>query len=188
MPVKTVAKSKFKKGDLLYHPTHGLCRLERIVNRKEGGKETQFYSLVPKIGTQMKVRFLIDAEQVETSGFHSPISSAEANKILDYLKASNVTASTSAEDQNKTFTSFAQSKEAWTFAKAVLFFSHDKSEVREQRKRQMLDRAVKGLVGELSVVLDITAKEAVSKVRKSLERTLKINPSVLVVLGQAVED
>ena len=48
---------KIVEGDLLYHPVHGLCRVKEII--KQNRSNSLYYSVVPKLTTQMKVRFVI---------------------------------------------------------------------------------------------------------------------------------
>lgn len=161
-------------GSLLYHEVHGLCRVDRLIKQNQSGKEVLSYSLLPKIASKMKVRFVIAASDVETSGFHSLVSIKEANQILDYLKTKNATLVT----ENKT----------WGLAQTILSFSHDEFAAKDQRKRQILERSAKGLVGELAFVLKWTTKETAEKLLKNLETASKINASIRVALTNAGKD
>ena len=158
------------QGDLLYHSVHGLCRVREIIKEKK----ILYYSLVPKTTSHMKVRFVIAISDIETSGFHLLVSLKEANEILDYFKAGDLTE--------------VQDKQTWALAKAILSFSRDKSEVKDQRKRQALERSANGLVRELALVLEVSVEEAAARVRKSLGRASKINPLVLDALSHAIDD
>lgn len=162
---------KISQGDLLYHSVHGLCRVKEVLNQNQADKKS--YAIVPKLTSLAKVRFVVSAEDVKASGFHSPVSLAEANQILEYLKTGEKT---------------AKENETWSLAETILSFSHDKSEARDQRKRQILARSARGLIGELAFVLEITVQEVVAKMRKSLTRSSKINPLVLTALTNAIED
>lgn len=175
------------EGDLLYHAVHGVCRVDRINKQKQSGKEVLTYSLVPKAANQMKVRYVIAATDMGISGFHLFVSVREANKILEYLKAGDIEAVPSGVDP-KAVPSSASQNQTWGLAQGILSFSHDKFEAKDQRKRQMLERSAKGLVGELAFVFKSTMKEAAVRVRKNLAHTSKINPSVLVALAHASED
>lgn len=175
------------EGDLLYHAVHGVCRVNEISKQKQSGKQSLYYSLVPKTTNQMKARFIIAAAGMETSGFHVLVSLKEANKILNYLKAGDKSTTPSVA-LSKTVSSFAGKNQAWGLAHAILSFSYDKFEAKDQRKRQILERSAKGLVGELAFVFKITLKETAVRVQKSLGDTSKINPSVLVALAHASED
>ena len=75
-------KEKIANGDLLYHPIHGLCRVERVTRPSSPGQGDLSYSLVPKIAAKMKSRFVISAVDLEISGFHGLVTPREANKIL----------------------------------------------------------------------------------------------------------
>lgn len=162
------------EGDLLYHAVHGLCRMDRVIHENRSGKEILCYALVPKIKKRMKVRFVIPLDDVEASGFHALVSMKEANEILDYLKAGDRTA--------------IQTNQTWLLAQNLLCFSSEQIGPRDQRKRQILERSVKGLVGELAYVLKMTLGETVALVRKSLGKISQINPPVLAALAHAGED
>jgi hypothetical protein len=175
-------KTKIANGDLLYHSTHGLCRVERVTRPSASGQEGLSYSLVPKIAAKMKSRFVISASDLEISGFHGLVSTKEANKILNYLKAGNgkglPCADPSANPQDQ----------AWGLAQALQTFAHDKFEAKDQRKRQALERSARGLVGELSCVFKLTLKKTADRVLKNLGHASRINPSVLSALALAGED
>ena len=174
------------QGDLFYHSVHGLCRVDEISKQKQSGKQTIYYALVPKVASQMKTRFVIAAGDMEISGFHTLISPREANKILDYLKVGDK--KTAPPVMTFKTPSSAEQNKAWSLARAILSFSHEKFEGQDQRKRQMLERSAKGLVGELAFVFKITLKETASRIQKSLGNASKINPSVLMALSEAGED
>jgi len=149
-----------------------------IAKQSQSGRETLRYSLVPKVATKMKVRFIIADADMKTSGFHILISPKDANQILEYLENGDIVASSSSGPEN----------EAWDLAKAILSFSRENLEVKDQRKRQLLERSARGLVRELAFAFKMTLKETAARVRKSLGDTPKINPSVLLALVHASED
>jgi len=175
-------KQKIVNGNLLYHSIHGLCRVERITPPGPYDQRGPSYSLVPKIATRMKARFVISAADLEVSGFHGLVSPREANKILHYLKAGN------GKKHPKTDSSPNVQEQAWGLAQALQTFAYDKFEAKDQRKRQALERSAKGLVGELSCVFKTTLKKTADKVLKNLGHTARINPSVLSALTLAGED
>ena len=173
-------KEKIENGHLLYHPIHGLCRVERVTRPSSSGQEGLSYSLVPKVAHRMKSRFVISAADMEISGFHGLVSPKEANKILHYLKAGN-------ENGHPIAVEAPPEEQAWGLARALQAFAHDKFEAKDQRKRQALERSARGLVGELSCVFKTTLKKTADRIQKSLGRT-RINPSVLSALALAGED
>lgn len=161
------------RQDLLFHPVHGLCRVDRVTRQSRPGGTVPCYSLVPKTMSKMKVRFIIAAPEMEVSGFHKVISTKEANKILDYLKAGDSGAD--------------QTDQTWTLARNILSFAKDKLKTRDQRKRQLLEHSIKGLVGELACVFHLSLNEAASRIEKNLTRISKKNPLVIAALGRAAE-
>ena len=168
-------QEKIVQGDLLYHAFHGLCRVDEITSPSQSDRKILSYSLVPKVANKMKVRFIIASTDMKASGFHMLIPLKEANGILEYLEAGDITA-------------IVSENQAWDLAKVILSFSRENSEVKDQRKRQMLERSAKGLIRELAFVFGISLKETAARVRKSLGGEPKINPSVLVALVRASED
>ncbi len=169
-------KEKIMNGDLLFHSVHGLCRVERVTHPGPS------YSLVPKIATKMKARFVISASDMEVSGFHGLISPREANKILHYLKAGN------GKNHSKSEMPSSSQVHAWDLAQGLLSFAYDKFEAKDQKKRQALERSAKGLVGELSCVFKTTLKKTADRIQKNLGHGPRINPSVLSALTLAGED
>ncbi len=178
---------KIAQGDLLYHAVHGLCRMDKMTKEKQGGKDVIMYSLVPKVANRMKMRFTIAATDLEASGFHTVVSLKEANKILDYLKAGDKEA-IPAESAPRAVSAFAQPVETWGLAQTILSFAREKFEAKDQRKRQMLERSAKGLVGELAFVFKSSLKETAEKVQSSLGKPSKVNPSVLLALTNAGDE
>ncbi len=182
-------QEKMVEGDLLYHAVHGLCRLDKIIKQSQSGKEVLSYSLVPKMASEMKIRFVIAVAGLKASGFHALVSLKEANKILVYLKAGKIAAISSDVDPKEAVSySFAAQSQAWDLAQALLSFSRENFEAQDQKKRQRLDRSAKGLVGELAFVFKIPLKETAARIQKSLGSASKINPLVLVALAHSSED
>ncbi len=175
------------QGDLLYHAVHGLCRVDQLTKQKQAGKEVRSYSLVPKVTNKMKIRFTITDKDMVASGFHALVSTKEANEILEYFKAGDITAVPRGVEP-KALPDFAQDNQTWGLAQALLSFSHDNMEIKDQRKRQMLERSAKGLLTELSFVFKTSLKETAVKVRKSLASAAKVNPLVLAAIENACED
>ena len=184
---KRPMQAAIAQGDLLYHAVHGLCRVDHLVKQKQAGKEIRSYSLVPKVTNKMKIRFTITDKDMVASGFHALVSTKEANEILDYFKAGDVTAVPRGVEP-KALPDFAQDNQTWGLAQALLSFSHENMEIKDQRKRQMLERSAKGLLLELSFVFKTTMKETAVKVRKSLGSSSKVNPLVLAAIENACED
>jgi len=177
-------QEKIARGDLLFHSSHGLCRVDELMKENHAGKEVLCYSLVPKVATRAKARFIIEGASLRTSGFHPLISTKEANKILDYLAAGKAEAAPPGRDA-KSGHGLVQEHHAWSLAKEILFFCSQDLEAKNKSKRQALERSIKGLVGEFSFVFKITSKEAADKIQKCLRGIAKTNPVILGILDQA---
>ena len=176
--IAPISIEKISPGDLLYHSAHGLCRVQDIIKKHESSKNVSYVSLVPKLATQMKIRFEVPLDEIVASGFHAPVTFENAEDILDYLKSGDLEASPE----------LTQDHQTWALAKTLLEFSNGGIEAKDQRKRQILERSVNGLVRELSFVMKITVKETVAKVRKSLDVTAKNNPLIMAALTHATEE
>jgi RNA polymerase-interacting CarD/CdnL/TRCF family regulator len=178
---------KISQGELLFHAVHGLCRVDRVNREKIAGKETYSYELVPKVPNKMRMRYVISENDLVMSGFHELFSVKEAGKILNYFKAGDVErvpTGVIVRDE----ASFAQETQPWNLAQAILSFSQEKDKLKDQRKLQILERSAKGLVGELSCVLNVSLKKSVEMVKKSLGNPSRVNPQVLAALELVCEE
>ncbi len=175
-------KLTYQRGSLLYHSSHGPCRVKDVIKQTESGKDQFYYSLESKQTRFKRARFLIDSTQVETSGFHPAISSKEANQILEYLKTRNAEDATLGKEQHKVILNLIEDNAPWSFGKVILIFSREKDGKGAKGKREMLGRAAKGLISELSFALEITEEEALIRMKKSLRRS-SVNSWVLDTLS-----
>ena len=158
---------------MLYHSTHGLCQIKEVVQQKQMDKDALYYALVPKSTTRMSERFLIPVDHIATSGFHSLVSPQQANAVLDFLKGRNGAP--------------AHDGPVWGWASDILTFCREMPQAREQRKRQIMQQSLRGLIGELAIVLGISLQEVADKVRKNLEFSFKLNPPILSALSHAAD-
>jgi RNA polymerase-interacting CarD/CdnL/TRCF family regulator len=174
---------KMKVGDWLYHPIHGVVRIQRITNEKRDAETVVRYTLIPQVETSMKVQYVISAEEVESSGFHAVISKKEAQKILDYLKEGELAETPRALDFSQKIP-LVEQNEPWTLVKILLCCVCAQPDARERRTRQELERAAKGLVQELAFVFKTTTEETILMVREAIETKQEINPVVEHALVQ----
>lgn len=183
---KSPKPRKISQGELLFHAVHGLCRVDRVNREKRDGKESSSYELVPKVPNKMRMRYVIADTDLEVSGFHALFSTKDAEKILSYFKAGHVEkvpAGVNLRDE----ASFAQETQPWSLAQAILSFSREREKLKDQRKLQILERSAKGLVGELSCVLNVSLKKSAEMVKKSLGGS-RINPQVIAALELVCEE
>ncbi len=160
-------KEAITKDDLVFHSVHGLCRVASVTSSALP-KEVN-YSLLPVSANKGKVRFIIPESSLEMSGFSKLISVKEAHAILDYFKTGEKKDSACSQ--------------AWTLAITVWSESCNAEAVKDKKKRQVLERSVNALVGELAYVLKSTLKEMAERIQRNLGAISKINPLVLAVLG-----
>ena len=165
-------KDAIFKDDLLFHSAHGLCRVEAVIH--DAKSEEISYSLLPVISNRGKIRFVIPQSSLEESGFGKPISVKEANAVLEYLKTGDKKDS--------------ESGQTWTLAAMIWSESHNKEILRDSRKRQRLERSVKGVAGELAFVLKVTLKEMTERIQRNLGAIANINPLVLTALANVNRD
>lgn len=165
---------KLTRRDLLFHPVHGLCRVDTVTKQSRPGGSVLSYSLVPKTVSKTKVRFVILETDLEVSGFHKVISVKEVKKILNYLKAGS--------------SKVEQSGSTWVLARNIFSFSKDnKINARDPKKRQSIEYSIKGLVSEVAYVLRITLKDAAGKIRKHLGPDKTMHPLILSAFTNATE-
>jgi len=179
-----MVQEEILEGSLLYHAVYGLCRVHRLVKQTPAGEEVASYLLMPKKINHMKTRITIAAADMETSGFHSPISVKEANEILEYLTTGDST-STSSAALSKTHSSAVEHNEIWDMAQTV--FSYEKTGTKDRVKRQVLEYSIKGIVGEFAHVFNITLKKSAEKVQKSLGSKLKVDSLTFNILTDSGE-
>ena len=179
-------KLAYQRGHLLYHSSHGPCRVRDIIKQTQSGKDQYYYSLESKQPRFRRARFLIDSNQVETSGFHPAISPKEANQILNYLKTSDPNDRELGSQQPKVILRLIEENAPWAFGRVVLIFSREKDGKGAKGKREMLGRAAKGLVRELSFALEIPEEEALVKMKKSLKHNTKVNSWVLDTISSVL--
>ncbi len=173
-----------EQGNLLYHSAHGLCRVKEITKDKSSSKKNIQYALEPASGDLMKVRFVVPAEGMKTSGFHTLISLKEINKILQFWETGQYPPSV----KKDSLSDESPENSTWGLAVSLSAFSREKNEIKDQRKRQQLQRSARGLVREFSYVMQLSVSETVEKIKKSLSIFSKVHPMVLAALANAVED
>lgn len=180
-------KLAYKRGSLLFHSTHGLCRITDIIKKAQDGPAGYCYVLRSQEKMFRETRFVVEAARVETSGFHPTISANEANKILSYLrnppKIRHASEKTQEVDIHKTVMTLIEENAPWAFGKVLSIYSQEKNGKGAKGKREMLSRAAKGLTRELSFALNSTQKEACDLLQKTLAHTAKKNFWVLQTIS-----
>jgi len=173
----------YKKGDLLYHSSHGPCRIKDILKETQSGKSRYCYELESRQAHLGRSRFLVDTDQVETSGFHPAISRKEANRILNYLKTNDPKDRSLGMKQAQVVLGLIEENTPWAFARAILILARETNGKGAKGKREMLGRAAKGLAFELAFAFAIPNEEGVLLMKKSLKQKAKTNPWALETIS-----
>ncbi|OGW82131.1 MAG: hypothetical protein A2Z83_07800 [Omnitrophica bacterium GWA2_52_8] len=164
-------KESILKDDLFFHYVHGLCRVGEVTGAGSAGIS---YLLLPVTNTKANERFIVPAMSFEDSGFSKPVTVRGAYAILDFIKTGDKKES--------------ECGRAWELAALVRTEGKSREPAKDARKRQHLERTVKGLVFELAFVLKTSAGDITARMRKNLGAAAEINPFVLTALTNAGKD
>lgn len=166
-------KCAISVDDLLFHSVHGLCRVLAVNPQSSQLAETGF-TLVPVSTNRANAKFMIPESLLISSGFSKLISTAEGNEILDYFKTGEKKDS--------------RSGKTWELAIMIRTESRSKEFAKDGKKRQALDRAVKGICGELAYIYKLTVRDIADRIQKNLGTAATIHPLVLTALTNADKD
>ncbi len=159
--------TKILKNELLFHSTHGLCRVAEIT--KKTALEQAACSLRPVSQSRSKARFTVPLDLLESSGFNKIVSPKEAADILEYFKTG---------DKKK-----SAEGNAWAMAVTLRTEARSKEVLKDKRKGQQLNLLVKSLTNELAIVLQSPVADTRAKIQENLSPASKINPSILAALA-----
>ncbi len=166
-------KETILKDDLLFHGSHGLCRVSAILPADRVSGEVS-YSILPVVASKAKVRFVVSEKSLENSGFCKLVSVHEANSILDFFKTGS-----SKESKNT---------QAWALSVTIWSEAMNKDSMKDMRKRQRLERSVKGITGELAYVLKSTVRDVADRIQKNLGPVSELNPLLVSALANVDRD
>lgn len=169
---ETKSQSLFLKDDLLFHPAHGLCRIDAVTPASR--QQEISYALLPVSSDKGKVRFIIPQSAMNGSGFRKLLSRKEAQSILDYFKSGKKKPSAAGP--------------SWELASTILTESSNREFVRDPRKRQLIEKSVQGLASELAFVLEVTSRDVAERIRKNLGPSAALHPMVSAALANVGKD
>lgn len=159
-----MAKQMIK--DLLFHATHGLCRITAI------DPDGISCVLSPVAQNHAKARFIVPLKMLPEAGFNKLMSVLEARSVLEYLKSGNKKNS--------------KPGNAWVMAAEICTESASGSDKKDGRARQKIEKNVRSLSSELAYVLEISIEETCRTMLKNLKEISAVHPSVLVAFSKAV--
>lgn len=162
------------KDSLLFHPTHGLCRVSAVL---QGPAPDEIrYELLPMLQHQAKIRYIVPQKMLTESGFHPLMTVRQAKSILEFFKTGKKKKSN-------------QSGEAWAMAVVIHTESFNRENMKDSRMRQKLSLSVKALSAELAFILHLSVKEVCDAIRQNLrQQSAAINRGVLTALINAESD
>ena len=184
---RTGKEKSCKKGQLLFHPSHGVCRIRGIVSRPELAMDGLCYWIEPKKRGRSTVCFFITTSRLPESGFHIPASGKKASEVVDYLKNGEKQKRLMGMERVETLRALAKKNTALDYAKALhMIIDHPEQEVNREM-RQLFKYYLEGLVRELSFSLELTVSLAAALVKASLQERTKLEEWILKVIDSVEE-
>jgi len=154
-------------GNKVVYPYQGPCLIGAVVKKVVGGRPTSFYQLALLDDSGGEV--FIPLAKVKDVSIRQLVEKTEIPKLLAYLKKASTTETNwkqRALDNMKLLTSGS----AFDLAKVVESLTAlNATKALSPRDRQMLDRARKILICEISEVMGETKRAAEEQVDKALE-------------------
>lgn len=158
-----------QKNDLFYHYVHGLCRVV-IVSKSCGDQKETVYTLHPvEKNYHNNMKFHIDENRFENSGFNRMISVDEARNMLKFFKSGR---------GNKLATT-----RLWKLARMIYETAGKDDPIKAGSERLALDRALKALVWQLAFIFNLTVNETGSRILDNLSVKLNVNPYIMQFLS-----
>ena len=155
-----IEKQVYNKGDILYHATHGLCRVKGVVERSILGESDFCYYLEPERIGKVNARFFVALNRIHEAGFHRPLTADRAKKILDYLKKGHAASGLSRKVENDDLLTLSQKKTPRAYADILLLLVEDKDVLSNRKKSRLFRYAADILAHELALALNISVKRA----------------------------
>lgn len=154
----------FHIGDKVVYPGHGVGVIDEIQARKVGGGEQKFYK-ISILETGIKI--MVPLSQVDTVGLRRVVDKATVEKVYEILKERNVVIDTQTWNRRyREYTQKIKTGSVFEIAKVIrdLWVLKGDKEL-SFGERQMLEKAQKRLVKEISIVKASTEEN----IRKELQ-------------------
>lgn len=154
----------FHVGDKVVYPGHGVGVIDEIQARKVGGGEQKFYK-ISILETGIKI--MVPLSQVDTVGLRRVVDKATVEQVYEILKERNVVIDTQTWNRRyREYTQKIKTGSVFEIAKVIrdLWVLKGDKEL-SFGERQMLEKAQKRLVKEISIVKASTEEN----IRKELQ-------------------
>lgn len=178
-------QTRFRPGTLVVHPVYGFCRIAAIerVPRKDGLEDCYVFRMG---SVRNPIKVLVPVTQAETVGIRRPITSQEADAVLEVFRMAATPFEPGTKEQLDEVSARLNSTDllqvagmirdlvaagvkGWDGQSDGTFVNHRRSE------QAMLTQALSQLIEEIAHVQRIPRKEVEGHIRKYLERTRKRN-------------
>lgn len=161
---------KYKVGQKVMHPLHGIGTVETIEEKTILGKSTSF-SVIHFVGDRLKIMVNLDQKM---KLIRSLIKKDEVTKILDYMVESKTLLPSRASERYNLNLKKIKSADIYKMAEVIKDLSDLNRQKKLSRKEQtMLKQAKKIFCSEVSYVRDISEEEAEAMIDQTVKCTGK---------------
>jgi len=153
-----VAADKFKIGDYVVYPMHGVGKINQIQNQVILGKRKQCY-ILEIVSSKMKV--LIPVENAKQIGIRSIIQKKEVKKVLDLLKKEGVDTEEDWKIRYQNNMNKVKSGSIYSIAEVCRdLYKRAKDKELSLMERRLYELAYSLITNELALTREITVEEA----------------------------
>ena len=163
---------KFKVGEKVIYPNHGIAIIEEITQQTIAGKEKLFYSLRVLANDSL---VMVPTANVKSVGLRKVISKREVNKLFKILRNGDIETSSNWKGRFKENSTRMQSGsiyEAGEVLKSLFYLSQQKP--LSYREKRMMERAKYLIISEITEVKKQNKGKVEEKIEKALNATLKL--------------
>jgi len=163
---------RFRVGEKVVYPNHGIAIIEEITQHTIAGKEKMFYSLRVLANNSL---VMVPTANVKSVGLRKVISKRDVSKLFKILRNGNIETSSNWKGRFKENSTRMQSGSIYEEAevlKSLFFLSQQKP--LSYREKRMIERA-KYLIGsEIAEVKKQQREKIEEKIEKALRASSKL--------------
>jgi len=163
---------RFRVGEKVIYPNHGIAIIEEITQHTIAAKEKLFYSLRVLANNSL---VMVPTANVKGVGLRKVISKREVSKLFKILRNGNIKTSSNWKGRFKENSTRMQSGsiyEAAEVLKSLFFLSHQKP--LSYREKRMIERAKYLIASEITEVKKQEREKVEEKIEKALHASLKL--------------
>lgn len=163
---------KFKVGEKVIYPNHGIALIEEITQHTIAGKEKLFYSLKVLANDSL---VMVPTANVKSVGLRKIINKREVSKLFKILRNGNIETSSNWKGRFKENSTRMQSGsiyEAAEVLKSLFYLSQQKP--LSYREKRMMERAKYLIISEIAEVKKQPTEKVEEKIEKALNASLKL--------------